>query len=72
MNHGAIWKSVKHFLTEVGEPAYETWLEYPNCTAIDENEEKSKKFNQDAEFLELISPTSTWFERVSSRVVKGI
>jgi len=72
LSHGATWKSVRHFVTEVGEPVYETWLEYPNYTAIDEDEEKSKEFAQNTEFLELISPISTWFERVNSRVMKEI
>jgi hypothetical protein len=43
-SHGATWKSVKHFIAEVGKPAFETWLEYPNYTALDEDEEKSKEF----------------------------
>jgi len=72
LSHGATWKSVRHFVTEVGEPVYETWLEYPNYTAIDEDEEKSKEFAQNTEFLELISQISTWFERVNSRVMKEI
>jgi hypothetical protein len=72
MSHGVPWKSGKHFVTEVGEPAYETWLEYPNYTAIDEDEERSKKFAQDPEFLELISPMGKWFQRVNSRIVKEI
>jgi hypothetical protein len=72
ISHGATWKSVKHFVTDVGEPAYETWLEYPNYTAIDEDEERSKKFAQDPEFLELISAMGKWFQRVNSRIVKEI
>lgn len=72
MSHGAPWKSVKHFVTEVGEPVYETWLEYPNYAAIDEDEERSKKFAQDPEFLELISPMGKWFQRVNSRILKEI
>lgn len=69
-SHGATWKSVKHFVTEVGEPVYETWLGYPNYTAIDEDEEKSKEFTQRREFLELISPMNTWFQRVNSKIMK--
>jgi len=72
LSHGATWKSVKHFVTEVGEPVYETWLEYPNYTAIDEDEEISRGFAQNPEFLELISPMSTWFQRVNSRIMKEI
>jgi len=67
-----ISKSVKHFITEVGEPVYETWLGYPNYTAIDEDEEKSKEFAKNPEFLELISPMNTWFQRVNSRIMKEI
>jgi hypothetical protein len=72
VSHGATWKSVKHFVTEVGEPVYETWLEYPNYTAIDEDDEISRGFAQNPEFLELISPMSTWFQRVNSRIMKEI
>jgi hypothetical protein len=72
ISHGATWRSVKHFVTEVGDPAYETWLGYPNYTAIDEDEERSKEFAQDPEFLDLVSPMSKWFERVNSRIVKEI
>jgi len=69
-SHGATWKSVKHYITEVGEPAYETWLAYPNYTAIDEDEEKSKEFAQHKEFLELTSPMNKWFQRTNSRIMK--
>jgi hypothetical protein len=72
VSHGATWKAVKHFITEVGEPAYETWLAYPNYTAIDEDEEKSKEFAQHPEFSELVSPMSKWFQRINSRIVKEI
>jgi hypothetical protein len=72
ISHGAPWKSVKHFVTEVGDPAYETWLGYPNYAAIDEDEERSREFARDPEFLELVSPMRKWFERVNSRIVKEI
>jgi len=72
MKHGATWKSVKHYLTDVGEPAYETWLGYQNYTAIDEDEEKSREFIKNPEWLELISPMNTWFERVNTRIMKEI
>jgi len=72
MSHGAAWKPVKHFVSEVGDPAYETWLGYPNYTAIDEDEEKSREFTQQPEFLELTAPMSKWFQRVNSRIVKEI
>ena len=72
ISYGATWKSVKHFVTEVGEPAYETWLGYPNYTAIDKDEERSKEIAQQPEFLELIHPMSKWFVRVSSRIVKEL
>jgi hypothetical protein len=72
MSHGATWRSVKHFITEIGEPVYETWLEYPNYTALDEDDEKTKEFAQQPEFLELISPMSKWFERKNSRILKEI
>jgi hypothetical protein len=72
MSHGAAWKSVKHFVTEVGDPTYETWLGYPNYAAIDKDEERNKEFAQDPEFLELVSSMSKWFERVNSRIVKEI
>jgi hypothetical protein len=72
VSHGATWKSVKHFISEIGEPAYETWLAYPNYAAIDEDEEKSKEFAQYPEFLELVSPMSKWFRRKNSRIVKEV
>ncbi len=34
ISHGATWKSVKHFVTLIGEPTYETWFEYPNYSAL--------------------------------------
>jgi len=71
-SHGAKWKSVKHFVTLVGEPLYETWLEYPNYAAFDEDAETAKEFAQDAEWQKLISEMNLFFERVNSRVVKEI
>jgi hypothetical protein len=71
-SHGAAWKSVKHFVTEVGKPVYETWLGYPNYKAMDEDEEKSKEFAQHSEFLELVSQMSIWFRRIDSRIMKEI
>lgn len=72
VSHGAKWKSVKHFVTLVGEPLYETWLEYPNYAAFDEDAEKAKEFAQDPEWQELISQMNLFFERVNSRLVKDI
>lgn len=42
MSHGAAWKSVKHFLTLIGEPVYQNWLEYPNFSALDKDTEKAR------------------------------
>jgi len=72
ISHGAKWKSVKHFVTLVGEPFYETWLEYPNYVAFDEDAEKTKEFAQDPEWQKLISQMNLFFERVHSRVLKEI
>ena len=72
ISHGAKFTSVKHFLTEVGEPVYETWLEYPNYAALDEDEEKTKEFAQDPEWRQLVSDMKVFFERLSSRIVKEI
>jgi len=72
MSHGATWKSAKHFITLVGKPAYETWLEYPNYSAMGEDEEKAKGFAQDPEWQELISKMNMYFKRINSRVVKEI
>jgi len=33
---------VKHFVALIGEPLYETWIEYPNYSAFDEDYEKTK------------------------------
>jgi len=41
-------------LTLIGEPLYETWLEYPNYAALDEDAEKAKEFAQDSKWQELI------------------
>ena len=72
ISHGAKFESVKHFLTLVGEPVYETWLEYPNYAALDEDAEKTKEFALDPKWQELVSQMDIFFERVSSRIVKGI
>lgn len=72
ISHGAKFKSVKHFITLIGEPTYETWLEYPNYTALDEDAEKAKEFALDQKFQELISQMDIFFERASSRIVKEI
>ena len=72
ISHGAKFKSVKHFLTLVGEPVYETWLEYPNYTTLDEDAKKAKEFMQDTEWQELVSQMDIFFERVSSKIVKEI
>jgi len=72
ISHGAKFTSVKHFLTLIGEPVYETWLEYQNYTALDEDEEKAKEFAQDSEWQKLVSKMNIYFERLSSRIVKEI
>jgi hypothetical protein len=72
ISHGATWKSVKHFVTLIGESVYETWLEYPNYSALDEDEEKAKEFVQNSEWQKLISQMRTYFQRVNSRVLKEI
>jgi len=71
-SHGAKYKSVKHFVTLIGEPVYETWLEYPNYSALDEDEEKAKEFAQSSEWQDLISKMNMYFQRIKSRVVKEI
>jgi len=71
-SHGATWKSVKHFATLIGEPVYETWLEYPNYSALDEDEQKVKDFVQNPEWKELLSQMDTYFQRVNSRLMKEI
>jgi len=71
-SHGAKYKSVRHFTTLIGEPVYETWLEYPNHSAFDEDDEKAKEFAKNPEFQELISQMNKYFERINSRVVKEI
>lgn len=72
MSHGAQFVSVKHFDTLVGEPLYETWLGYPNYSALDEDEKKAKEFTQDPKWQELVSQMSVFFERVYSRIVKEV
>jgi len=56
----------------IGEPTYETWLEYPNYSALDEDEEKTKEFARNPEWQELISQMNRHFQRVSSKVLKEI
>jgi len=72
ISHGAKFKSVKHFLTLVGEPIYETWLEYPNYAALDEDAKKAREFASDPEWQKLVSEMDIFFERVSSKIVKEI
>lgn len=72
MSHGATWKSAKHFVTSIGEPAYETWLEYPNYSALDEDEKISKGFSKYPEWEEMICQMNIFFQRVNSRVMKEI
>lgn len=56
---------MKHFVTLIGEPAYETWLEFPNYTAMDENESRAKGFVNDPEWEEMMSQMSVYFERLA-------
>jgi uncharacterized protein with GYD domain len=72
ITHGAKFKSVKHFLTLIGEPTYETWLEYPNYAALDEDAEKAKEFAQDPKWQELMVQMNVYFERIGSRIVKPV
>ncbi len=72
ISHDAKFTSVKHFLTLIGEPIYETWLEYPNYAALDEDAEKAKEFASDPEWQKLVSEMDIFFERVSTRIVKEI
>ena len=70
--HGAKFKLAKHFLPLIGEPLYETWLEYPNYAALDEDAEKAKEFAQDLKWQELMMQMNVYFERISSRIVKPV
>lgn len=72
ISHGTTWKFVKHFVTLIGEPVYETWLEYPNYSALDEDEEKAKEFAKNPEWQELISKMNVYFQRINSRTMKEI
>jgi hypothetical protein len=72
ISHGATWKSVKHFVTLIGEPVYETWLEYPNYSAFDEDDEKAKKYVKNPEWQELISKMNVYFQLINSRTMKEI
>ena len=72
ISHGAKFTSVKHFLTLIGEPIYETWLEYPNYAALDEDAEKAKEFASDPLWQKLVSEMDIFFQRVSSKIVKQI
>jgi len=72
MSHGATWKSVKHFVTLIGEPVYGTWLEYPNYAAFDKDEEKAKEYTKNLEWQELISKMNVYFRRISSRTMKAL
>jgi len=72
MSHGAMWKSVKHFITLIGEPVHETWLEYPNYSALDEDEKRAKGFANNPEWEEMISQMNMYFQRINSRVMKEI
>jgi hypothetical protein len=69
-SHGATWKSVKHFTTLIGEPVYETWLEYPNYSAFDEDEKRAKQYANNPEWKEMISKMNIYFQRINSRVMK--
>jgi hypothetical protein len=64
--------SIRHFLTLVGEPLYETWLECPNYSALDEEAEKVKEFASDQEWKRLVAQMDVFFERVSSRIMKEV
>ena len=72
ISHGAAWKSVKHFVALIGEPVYETWLEYSNYSAFDEDDEKTKDFAKNPEWQELISKMTVYFQRINSRTMKEI
>ena len=72
ISHGATWKSVKHFVALIGEPLYETWLEYPNYSAFDEDDEKAKEYVKNPEWQELISKMNVYFQRINSRTMKEI
>jgi hypothetical protein len=72
VSHGATWKSVKHFSTLIGEPLFETWIGYPNYSAMDRDEKKARNFVNDPEWQDLISQMNIFFQRVNSKVMKEI
>ena len=72
LSHGAKFREVKHFCTLIGEPLYETWLEYPNYAALDEDAEKAEEFASDPEWQKLVSLMDIFFERIKSGVVREI
>lgn len=63
---------MKHFVTLTGEPVYETWLEYPNYSALDEDEKRARGFVDNPEWEEMIFQMDMYFQRINSRVVKEI
>lgn len=72
VSHGAVLKSVKHFITLIGEPVYETWLEYSNYSALDEDEKKTEEYANNPEWEEMVSRMSVYFQRIDSRLMKEI
>jgi hypothetical protein len=47
-------------------------LEYPNYSAIDQDEERSKEFPQTPEWRELITKANAYFQRVNSKVTREL
>jgi len=72
MSDGVTWSSVKYFVTLIGEPTFETWLEYPNYSATDQDEKRGEEFPKNPERRELIAKANTYFQRINSKVTREL
>lgn len=69
---GAAFVAVRHYLTLVGEPLLETWLEYPDYAALERDQRRLKDLERDPEWERMLGRLYEYVERVGSRIVEEV
>ncbi len=67
---GAAFQSVRHYITLVGEPLLETWLEYPDYASMEHDQKLLKDLERDPEWSTMLGRLYAYLERVGSRIVE--
>lgn len=67
---GAAFASARHFITLVGDPLLETWLEYPDYASMEHDQKVLKDLEKDPDWPKMLGRLYEYLERVGSRILE--